>query len=153
MNPDQHMDSQLTRKYPKMPLVGVGAVVIKNGKILLVKRAFEPGKGKWSVPGGVVELGEKLAVACAREMEEETGLKGQVLELINAYDMIVPDQSGKIMYHYVLIDFLVKPLGGVEKPSDEVLEMRWVSYEETKELEMTVSARKALEELFGGVRA
>jgi len=153
MNPDQHMDSQLTRKYPKMPLVGVGAVVIKNGKILLVKRAFEPGKGKWSVPGGVVELGEKLAVACAREMEEETGLKGQVLELINAYDMIVPDLSGKIMYHYVLIDFLVKPLGGVEKPSDEVLEMRWVSYEETKELEMTVSARKALEELFGGVRA
>jgi len=147
------MDSQLTRKYPKMPLVGVGAVVIKNGKILLVKRAFEPGKGKWSVPGGVVELGEKLAVACAREMEEETGLKGQVLELINAYDMIVPDLSGKIMYHYVLIDFLVKPLGGVEKPSDEVLEMRWVSYEETKELEMTVSARKALEELFGGVRA
>jgi len=147
------MDSQLTRKYPKMPLVGVGAVVIKDGKILLVKRAFEPGKGKWSVPGGVVELGEKLTVACAREMEEETGLKGQVLELINAYDMIVPDLSGKIMYHYVLIDFLVKPLGGVEKPSDEVLEMRWVSYEETKELEMTVSARKALEELFGGVRA
>ena len=130
-------------------MIGVGAVAIKDGKILLMKRAFEPGKGKWSIPGGLVEVGETLSDACAREMEEETGIKIHVLELINAYDMIVPDEAGKIKYHYVLIDFLVKPIGGTERPSVEVLEMKWVTYEEARQLDMTNSARKALQELFG----
>jgi ADP-ribose pyrophosphatase len=141
--------AQERREYPRAPLIGVGAVAIKDGKILLMKRAFEPGKGKWSVPGGLVEVGETLSDACAREMEEETGIKIHVLELINAYDMIVPDEAGKIRYHYVLIDFLVKPIGGTERSSVEVLEMKWVTYEETRLMDMTSSARKALQELFG----
>jgi ADP-ribose pyrophosphatase YjhB (NUDIX family) len=141
--------AQERREYPRAPLIGVGAVAIKDGKILLMKRAFEPGKGKWSIPGGLVEVGETLSDACAREMEEETGIKIHVLELINAYDMIVPDEAGKIKYHYVLIDFLVKPIGGTERPSVEVLEMKWVTYEEARQLDMTNSARKALQELFG----
>ncbi len=116
-----------------------------------MRRAFEPGKGKWSVPGGLVELGERMKDACVRELEEETGIKGQALELIDAYDMIVPDESEKIMYHYVLIDYLVKPSGGTESPSPEVLEMKWVSYEESKQMDMTNSARKALQELFEGL--
>ena len=131
-------------------MVGVGAVAIKDGKILLVKRAFEPGKGKWSIPGGLVEIGETLSNACAREMEEETGIKIQVLELINAYDMIVPDEAGRIKYHYVLADFLARPVGGTESASVEVLEMKWVTHEEAKRMDMTNSARKALQELFGG---
>ena len=130
-------------------MIGVGAVAIKDGKILLMKRAFEPGKGKWSIPGGLVEVGETISDACAREMEEETGIKIHVLELINAYDMIVPDEAGKVKYHYVLIDFLVKPIGGTERSSVEVLEMKWVTYEEARQLDMTNSARKALQELFG----
>jgi 8-oxo-dGTP diphosphatase len=138
------------REYPHAPMIGVGAVAIKNGRILLVKRAFDPGKGKWSIPGGLVELGEKLSDACIRETEEETGIKIQVLELINAYDMVVPDDAGKIKYHYVLIDFLASPVGGAEKSSDEVLEMKWVTYEEAKKMDMTNSARRALQELFGG---
>lgn len=125
-------------------------MAIKDGKILLVKRAFEPGKGKWSIPGGLVEVGERLVDACAREMEEETGIKIQVLELINAYDMIVPDETGKITYHYVLIDFLAKPIGGIEGASVEVLEKKWVTYEEAKRMDLTNSARKALQELFSG---
>lgn len=141
--------AQERREYPRAPLIGVGAVAIKDGKILLMKRAFEPGKGKWSIPGGLVEVGETLSDACAREMEEETGIKIHVLELINAYDMIVPDEAGKIKYHYVLIDFLVKPIGGTERSSVEVLEMKWVTYEETRLMDMTNSARKALQELFG----
>lgn len=141
--------AQERREYPRAPLIGVGAVAIKDGKILLMKRAFEPGKGKWSIPGGLVEVGETLSDACAREMEEETGIKIHVLELINAYDMIVPDEEGKIKYHYVLIDFLVKPIGGTERSSVEVLEMKWVTYEEARQMDMTNSARKALQELFG----
>lgn len=141
--------AQERREYPRAPLIGVGAVAIKDGKILLMKRAFEPGKGKWSIPGGLVEVGETLSDACAREMEEETGIKIHVLELINAYDMIVPDEASNIKYHYVLIDFLVKPIGGTERSSVEVLEMKWVTFEEARQLDMTNSARKALQELFG----
>lgn len=141
------------RKYPDKPMVGVGAVAVKDGKILLVKRAFEPGAGKWSVPGGLVELGEKLSEACSREAEEETGLKVEALELINVYDMIDRDDKGRIRYHYVLADYLAKPVGGVERTSVEVTEMKWVTYEQAKAMDLTKTARKALEELFGGIKS
>lgn len=139
------------RKYPIAPLVGVGAVAIKNGKILLVKRAFEPGAGKWSIPGGLVELGEKLSEACTREMEEETGIECEVLELINVFDMIDRDESNRIRYHYVLADFLVKPVGGAERQSSEVTEMRWVTREEARSMDLTKTAGRAIDELFGGM--
>lgn len=139
------------RKYPDAPLVGVGAVAIRDGKILVVKRAFEPGAGKWSIPGGLVEVGEKLSEACIREMKEETGIEIQVLELINVFDMIDRDASGKVQYHYVLIDFLAKPVGGVETPNTEVTDMKWVTHQEAMALDLTRTARRALEELFGGV--
>lgn len=141
------------RKYPNMPLVGVGAVLVKSGKILLVKRAFEPGAGKWSIPGGLVEVGEKLSEACTRETEEETGLKVEVLELINVFDMIDRDDEGKAKYHYVLVDFLVKHAGGAEKPNAEVSELRWVTHEQAKTMDLTRTAKKALDELFGGALA
>jgi 8-oxo-dGTP diphosphatase len=137
------------RDYPRNPLVGVGAVVIKNGKILVVKRAFEPGAGKWSVPGGLVEVGEKLSEACVRETKEETGLDVEVLELINVFDMIDRDDQGKVRYHYVLVDFLVKLVGGKERLSKETLEIMWVTREEAKKMDMTVTARRAIDELFG----
>lgn len=143
----EHQDR---RTYPSKPLVGVGAVAIKNGKILLVKRAFEPGAGKWSIPGGLVEVGEKLSDACSRETEEETGIKVEVLELINVFDMIDRDEDGKARYHYVLVDFLAKPVGGEERKSEEVSEIAWVDYQEAKRMDLTKTARRALEELFGG---
>lgn len=139
------------REYPETPLVGVGAVIVRDGKILLVRRAFEPGAGKWSVPGGLVELGEKLSEACEREAEEETGLKIKTLELINVFDMIDKDEQGRPRYHYVLVEFLAKPVGGSERPSHEVTEMRWVTREESKGLEMTKTAQRAIDELFGGL--
>jgi len=138
------------RTYPSNPLIGVGAVAIKNGKILLVKRAFDPGAGKWSIPGGLVEVGEKLSEACARETEEETGIKVEILELINVFDMIDRDDDGRVRYHYVLVDFLAKPVGGEEQKSEEVTEIAWVDYQEAKRMDLTKTARKALEELFGG---
>ena len=139
------------REYPEAPLIGVGAVIIKNGKVLLVKRAFAPGEGKWSVPGGLVELGEKLSEACVREALEETGLEIEVLELINVFDMVDKDDSGKIRYHYVLVDFLAKVVGGDERLSQEVTEMKWVTREEARSMDMTKTARRAVDELFGGI--
>lgn len=149
MNDAEH-ESRIKRKYPSHPLVGVGAIAVKEGKILLVRRAFEPGAGKWSIPGGMVELGETLSEACAREMEEETGLTVEVLEQIRAFDMIDRDGDGKVRYHYALVDFLVRPVGGEEKPSVEVKEMMWATYEDAKAMDLTDTARKALAELFGG---
>jgi len=131
-------------------MVGVGAVIVRNGKILLIKRAFPPGKDKWSVPGGLVEIGEKLSDACAREVEEETGLKVDVLELINVFDMIDRDDEGKVRYHYILVEFLAKPTGGTEAPSVEATDMKWVTHEESQSMDMTRTARRALSELFGG---
>lgn len=137
------------REYPTKPLIGVGAVAVKNGKILLIKRAFDPGAGKWSVPGGLVEVGERLSDACVRETEEETGLRVEVLELINVFDMIDKDNEGRVKYHYILVDFLVKPVGGEERLSKETADMKWVTRDESKQLEMTRTARRALDELFG----
>ncbi len=131
-------------------MVGVGAIIIKDGRILLIRRAFEPGKDRWSIPGGLVEVGETLLEGCARETVEETGITVQVLDFINAYDMIVPDEAGKIRYHYVLVDFLARPVGGTEMPNVEVLDMKWVTYDEAKAMDLTRSARKALQDLFGG---
>ncbi len=142
-------DISTDREYPKRPLVGVGVVTIKDGKILLVKRAFEPGAGKWSIPGGLVEVGEKLSEAGERETEEETGVKVQILELINVFDMIEKDAEGNVRYHYVLVDFLARPTGGEEKASEEVTELKWVTYEAAKGMELTNTARRALSELFG----
>jgi len=144
-------NSKSKREYPEAPLIGVGAVIIKNGKVLLVKRAFAPGEGKWSVPGGLVELGEKLSEACVREALEETGLEIEVLELINVFDMVDKDDSGKIRYHYVLVDFLAKVVGGDERLSQEVTEMKWVTREEARSMDMTKTARRAVDELFGGI--
>ncbi len=137
------------REYPSKPLVGVGAIAVKNGKILLIKRAFDPGAGKWSFPGGLVEVGEKLSEACARETEEETGLKVEVLELINVFDMIDRDESRKVKYHYVLVDFLVKPVGGEERLSNEITEMIWATRDEAMKMDMTRTAKRAIDELFG----
>jgi 8-oxo-dGTP diphosphatase len=142
-------DADNSREYPKRPLVGVGVVTIKDGKILLVKRAFEPGAGKWSIPGGMVEVGEKLSQAGERETEEETGVKVQILELINAFDMIEKDTDGRVKYHYVLVDFLARPIGGDEKFSEEVTELKWATYDMAKGMDLTKTARRALSELFG----
>ena len=144
------MEESEDRRYPARPLVGVGVVAIKEGKILLVKRAFEPGAGKWSIPGGLVEVGERLSDAGTRETLEETGIEVQVLELINVFDMIDTDDGGKARYHYVLVDFLARPVGGEERLSPEITDMKWVSYDEAKKMDMTKTARRALSELFGG---
>ncbi|OGS55942.1 MAG: hypothetical protein A3K60_06295 [Euryarchaeota archaeon RBG_19FT_COMBO_56_21] len=146
----EHDELRPDREYPNAPRIGVGGVIIKEGRILMIKRAFEPGAGKWSIPGGMVEVGERLSEACAREVEEETGLEVEVLELINVFDMIDKDDQGRVQYHYVLVDFLAKPVGGAEKMSAEATEMKWVTHQEAKSLDMTKTARKAIEELFGG---
>jgi 8-oxo-dGTP diphosphatase len=100
------------RSYPKRPWLGVGGIVFQGDQVLLVKRGKEPGLGQWSIPGGVVEVGETLTRAVQREMEEETGIQVEVLSLVEVFERILPDGQGGILYHYVLLDFLCSIKGG-----------------------------------------
>ena len=101
-----------SRQYPSQPIVGVGAVIMQERKVVLVKRRFEPLAGQWSLPGGRLELGESLEAGLAREMLEETGLEVEVGPVVDVFDRILLDPERKVRYHYVLVDYLCRPIGG-----------------------------------------
>ena len=109
MTADARPDS---RQYPERPIVGVGAVIVEAGRVLLVKRRFEPLSGRWSLPGGTLELGETLETGIAREMREETGLEIEVGPVIEVFDRIMFDTERRVQYHFVLVDYLCWPIGG-----------------------------------------
>ena len=124
--------------------MGVGALIIKDGKILLVKRANEPNKGKWSIPGGVVKLGESLIEALKREIIEETGLEIDVLDVACVSEEIVRD-DGSVKFHYVIIDFFAKVVGGQLKVGSDAEEARWVGFDELDNIEIVDFVRKLIE--------
>ena len=126
----------MKRDYPDRPIVGVGAIVIQNDRALVVRRATEPLKGQWSIPGGMLELGEKLREGVAREVREETGLDVEVGEVLDVFDSIFRDADGRAQYHYVLIDFLCRPIGGELLASSDVDDAKWVSSDELDSLTM-----------------
>jgi ADP-ribose pyrophosphatase YjhB (NUDIX family) len=138
----------MNRQYPERPIIGVGAVVVSGDRALLVRRATEPLKGEWSIPGGMLELGEKLRDGAARETLEETGLRVQVGEVLDVFDSIFPDDTGRTEYHYVLIDFLCHPLAGDATAGSDVSEVKWVTEAELDALQLRDSiaqvARKGL---------
>jgi 8-oxo-dGTP diphosphatase len=115
------------REYPERPIVGVGAIVVEGNRVLLVCRAHEPLKGEWSIPGGAVEVGETLEVAIAREVREETGLEVDVGPMIDVFDRIRFDPDGRALYHYVLIDFVCKPVGGTLACASDAIDVTWAS--------------------------
>ena len=139
----------MKRDYPEHPIIGVGAVIVRGNKALLVRRATEPLKDEWSVPGGVLELGEKLRVGAAREALEETGLTVRVGEVLDVFDNILPDADGCTQYHFVLIDFLCHPLDGEAKAGSDVSDVQWVTKEELADFNLRDSiadvVRKGLE--------
>lgn len=126
--------------------MGVGAVVVCDGKVLLEKRKGEPGKGKWTIPGGLVELGERAEETVVREVKEETNLAVEQPELIDVVDNISADEKGDIKYHFVIIDYFVKLEGGVLaagtlKAADDAEELRWVGFGDVENHDLTKSFR------------
>lgn len=117
----------MARAYPSAPVAAVGAVVLDGEAVLLVRRALPPRQGEWSLPGGRLELGESLTAGVRREVEEETGLEVEVGPMIEVLDRIHRDEAGGIRYHFVIVDFLCRPLGGELAAGDDAAEARWVA--------------------------
>lgn len=115
----------LQREFPSSPLVGVGAVIVDRGRVLLVRRGTEPAKGMWSIPGGLIETGEKLRQAVVREVREETGLAVEPVALIELLDRIIRE-GDRVRYHYVIADYLCRVTGGTLGAASDVDEVRWV---------------------------
>jgi 8-oxo-dGTP diphosphatase len=120
----------MKREYPESPLVGVGAIIIDQGCVLLAKRGHPPLAGEWSIPGGVLELGETLREAAIREAREETSLAVETADLLGVYDRVLRDDDGRTLYHFVLVDFLCRRVSGAAHAADDADEVRWFSAEE-----------------------
>lgn len=129
----------MKRIYPDQPVVGVGAVIIKEGKIALIKRGNEPSIGKWSIPGGLVELSESPEQAVIRETKEETGLEVENPNLLDVVNNVDLDQSGKVKYHYVIIDYFVHVKKGQAEAASDAAELRWVPFDEVEKYNLTSS--------------
>lgn len=126
----------MKREFPEVPLIGVGAIIIENGRVVLVKRAHPPIQGEWSIPGGVLEVGEMLRDAAIREAREETGLVVEPGELLGVFDRILRDEDQRVQYHYVLIDFLCRRAGGELHAASDATEVRWFRREELPALKL-----------------
>lgn len=133
------------REYPAHPLVGVGGFVHKEGKVLLIKRKFDPNKGKWALPGGLLELGEDPEEAAKREVREETGLEVSVEGLLQVANEVIKDDSGRVKYHFVLVDYLMKPLGDRITLNEESEEFGWFAPGAVEELDTTKNTRLIVE--------
>jgi 8-oxo-dGTP diphosphatase len=127
----------MKRHYPDQPLAGVGAVIFKGEEVLLVRRGQEPARGAWSLPGGLVELGETLTAALHREIAEETGLRVRLLGVTAVGERIFPDEAGRIAYHYVLIDYLCEYLAGELAPGSDITAGQFVALEDLDRFELS----------------
>jgi len=126
----------MQREFPEVPLVGVGAIILENSRVLLVKRAHPPLQAQWSIPGGVLEVGELVREAAIREAREETGLIVEPEALLGVYDRILRNGEQRVQYHYVLIDFLCRQVGGELLAADDAAEVRWFTREELPALKL-----------------
>jgi 8-oxo-dGTP diphosphatase len=125
----EHSDCVTSREYPSSPLVGVGAVITSGGSVLLIRRGKEPSRGEWSIPGGLVRVGETLKEAVARESAEETGLIVRPDELVELLERIFHDDRGRVRYHYVLADYRCQVVGGQLAAGSDALEAQWVEHD------------------------
>jgi 8-oxo-dGTP diphosphatase len=135
------------REYPERPIVGVGVLIQRGDKFLLIKRAANPDKGMWSVPGGLIEVGEKASDAARREALEETCLEVEIKERLGVVDKIEYDDAGKVLYHFIIIQYLAESLSGVMKPMDDALDAVWVTLTQFKDYQLTGSLKRFLNEI------
>jgi len=140
----------MAREYPDNPLVGVGAVLVRDNRVLLVRRGQAPLLGEWSLPGGVLECGETLREATIREAREETGLIVETGELLGVYERVIRSEDGRVRYHYVLIDFLCRVVAGDLKAGSDAANVRWFEPAELDGLNLPRDTRDVIEKGLNG---
>lgn len=143
------------REYPERPIVGVGGVLIENGKALLIRRGSEPLLGQWSIPGGTLELGETLLEGVAREMLEETGITVRVLDLIEVFERINPysspdlrDKNFRPRFHFVVVDYLCEKISGEPRAGGDATDVAYVSEQDLPRYQLTETATRVLRSAF-----
>jgi ADP-ribose pyrophosphatase YjhB (NUDIX family) len=136
------------RRYPQRPIIGVGALILQRDRILMAQRGKEPLKGSWSLPGGALETGESLADGVRREVREETGLEIRPLGVLEIFERLMRDASGAPEYHYVLIDYLCRVMGGTLAPGDDVCAVEWVRRRDLPKLQITEGTLAVIEKAF-----
>ena len=141
----------MQREFPEQPLVGVGAIIVEGNRVVLVKRAHPPLQGQWSIPGGVLEVGELVREAAVREAREETGLIVEPGELLGVFDRVLRDPGGRVQYHYVLVDFLCRRESGELQAAGDAAEARWLTRAELPALNLAQDTLEVV--LKGFVRA
>ncbi|MSV33991.1 MAG: NUDIX domain-containing protein [Bryobacterales bacterium] len=142
----------MSRQYPPHPLLGVGAIIFEGDTVLLVERAGEPLKGWWSIPGGLLETGEKLEDALRREVLEETGLTVEILSRFDLFERIMRDAGGRAEYHYVLVDYICRTAGGELHAGDDVSRVEWVPCAHLRDYKVTSGTIEAVERAFTHAR-
>jgi 8-oxo-dGTP diphosphatase len=130
----------MAREYPAHPVVGVGAVIVRNGKALIIKRAQEPRKGEWSLPGGLLELGESLQDAIRREVKEETNLDIEAGPIIETFDRVHRDDAGRVRYHFVIVDFVCWSDGGEPTAGSDAEAVAWVTEDQLDDYRVNLHA-------------
>ena len=134
----------MAREFPDKPLVGVGAVIVQDNRVLLIRRGQAPLLGEWSLPGGVLECGETLREATIREAREETGLIVETGETLGVYERVIRSDDGRVRYHYVLIDFLCRAVAGNLKAGSDAADVRWFAREELPPLNLAYDASEVV---------
>lgn len=143
----------MLREYPDRPLIGIGSIIIEEGRVVLVKRAHPPIQGQWSIPGGVLEVGELIREAAVREAREETGLIVDPGELLGVFDRVLRDPDKRVQYHYVLIDFLCRRIGGELRAASDATEVRWFKPEELPSLNLAEDTLEVIQKGLAKLRS
>lgn len=141
------------REYPDRPLAGVGGVVIAEGRALLIRRGSPPLEGQWSIPGGMLELGETLVEGVQRELAEETGIDVRVLDLIEVFERIDLDSRGKPQYHFVILDYLCEKVGGALRAGSDVTDAAWAAPSQLAQYSLAPAATRVIRKAFEMARA
>jgi 8-oxo-dGTP diphosphatase len=136
------------REYPERPLVGVGGVVIRDERTLLIRRGSAPLEGEWSIPGGMLELGETILEGVRRELLEETAIEVRVLDLIEVFERVTRDEVGKLKYHFVILDYLCEAVRGEAQAGSDVTEVAWARESELSKYSLTPTATRVIQKAF-----
>jgi len=136
------------REYPERPMVGVGGVVIRDERALLIRRGSAPLEGEWSIPGGMLEIGETILDGVQRELLEETAIEVKVLDLIEVFERLTRDEAGKLKYHFVILDYLCEAVRGEARAGSDVTDVAWARAEELDAYSLTTTATRVIQKAF-----